>query len=75
MSNDCGIRGRMPRYRFGRYGPQSNDELLKVNCPSEVIVHGSIKAQNMNRISGNIASYSQRCLSKSRAARVARDKR
>ena len=28
MSNEFGIRGRIPRYKLGRYGPHSNDALF-----------------------------------------------
>lgn len=56
ISNEFGIRGRMPRYRLGRYGPHSNDALLEVDSPSDVVANASIKVQNMSRISGNIVT-------------------
>jgi hypothetical protein len=59
ISNEFGIRGRIPRYRLGRYGPHSNDALPEVDSPSDVVANASIKAKNMNRISGNMMSYSQ----------------
>lgn len=71
ISNDFGIRDRMPRYRLGRYGPHSNDALLCVDGPSDVIGNGnaSIKAQNMSRMSCTMARYRQPCIFTSRAAR------
>ena len=51
--NDFGIRGRMPRYKLGRYGPHSNDALFEVDSPSNIIV------QNMSRTNGNIVRYSR----------------
>ena len=62
ISNEFGIRGRIPRYRLGRYGPHSNDALLEIDSPSDVVANASIKVQNMSRISGNIVSYSQAVL-------------
>ena len=79
ISNEFGIRGRMPRYKLGRYGPHSNDALLKVDSPSDVVANASVMVQNMSRISGNIVSYSQGvlhvqlCVFKSGFARAARD--
>jgi len=61
ISNEFGIRGRMPRYRLGRYGPHSNDALLEVDSPSDVVANASIKVQNMSRISGNIAKVYFMC--------------
>lgn len=58
ISNEFGIRGRMPRYRFGRYGPHSNDALLEIDSPSDFTRRAPIKAQNMSRMSGNMARYS-----------------
>lgn len=58
ISNEFGIRGRMPRYRLGRYGPHSNDALLEIDSPSDVARRAPIKAQNMKRMSGNMARYS-----------------
>jgi len=63
----------MPRYRLGRYGPHSNDALLEVDSPSDVVEYASIKAQNMSEMSGNIARYSQRCVFNSGTARAAKD--
>jgi len=73
ISNEFGIRGRMPRYRLGRYGPHSNDALLEVHSPSDVAGNASIKAQNMSRLDDSIARYSRPCIFKSSTARAARD--
>jgi hypothetical protein len=59
MSNEFGIRGRMPKYRLGRYGPHSNDMLLETDRPSDVVGNASLSAQMMTRMSGNIARCGQ----------------
>jgi len=73
MSNEWGIRGRMPRYRLGRYGPHSNEALLKTDSPSDAGRNASMEAQNMSRMNGNIARYSQPCILKPSNAEAARD--
>ena len=78
MSNEFGVRGRMPRYRLVRYGPHNNDALLEADTPSDVVANASIKAQNMSRVSGNIVRYSQGvhvqpCVFKSNTAGAARN--
>ena len=57
MSNELGMRGRIPRYKFGRYGPHNNDALfasswlLAVNC--EVVM----AVQSKSRISEDMMKY------------------
>ena len=72
MSNEFGIRGRMPTYRFGRYGPHSNDALLGIRKSSIVAGNALVKAQSTSRMAGNIAEYSQPCDFGSNTVRVAR---
>lgn len=63
ISSEFGIRGRIPRYRLGRYGPHSNDELLQVGSSSDTAGNASIRAQNTSRTSSNMASVQvNRCL-------------
>ena len=50
ISNDIGIRGRMPTYRLGRYGPHSSDALLEFGSSSDVVGNASTKAQSKSRI-------------------------
>lgn len=73
ISNEFGIRGRMPRYRFGRYGPHSNDALLDVDRSSRVVGNASIKVQNMSRMSGNMVKCSVPCVVESSTTGDARD--
>ena len=73
ISNEFGIRGRMPRYRLGRYGPHSNDALFDVDGPSDVFGNASTKAQKMSRVSGNMTRYSQPWVCFNPSTAVARD--
>ena len=79
ISKEFGIRGRMPRYRLGRYGPHSNDALLEVDSLSDVVANASIKGQKLSRMNANIVSYSQGvlhvqlCVFKSGLAGAGRD--
>ena len=73
ISNEFGIRGRIPRYKLGRYGPHSSDALLEVDTSSDVVGNASIKAQILSRMSSNIARCTWACISKSRTVGAARD--
>lgn len=69
MSNEFGIRGRMPRYRLGRYGPHSSDALLDDDSPSDGFGNALTNAHRMSRTSENMTKYSipyNRCSSQGR---------
>lgn len=59
ISNEFGIRGRMPRYKLGRYGPHSNDALSGLTSPSDVVANAPIKEQNTSRVHESIFDHDQ----------------
>ncbi len=59
ISKESGMRGRMPKYRLGRYGPQRNDTLLALELSSQPVWYASIN--NMTRMRRNITRYGKHC--------------
>lgn len=54
------MRGRMPKYRLGRYGPQRKDTLLAVEISSHPVWYASI--ENMSKMRKNITRYEKHWL-------------
>ena len=57
MSNELGTRGRIPRYKFGRYGPHNNDALFASNGPVAVNCKVVMTVQSKSRISKDMMKY------------------
>lgn len=62
MSNEFGIRGRRPTYKFGRNGPHSNEALPEIGEGSFTVAEKTLaKAQSASKADRNMSADMQSC--------------